>query len=82
MAKSNSLVRGGSIAALVAVPALSVAFLGSNLVAGLTLPTMNVSDTREFNQSGQNLAAPASNDTEVFLDTWQNTVRNPPSPRI
>ncbi|MBX7105328.1 MAG: hypothetical protein K1X57_14690 [Gemmataceae bacterium] len=85
MAK-NSIMRKTSIAAVVAVPALAVAFLGGNLLAGFELPSLNVSDTREFNAGGQNLAAPAKvtadDKAEVFLGTWQNTVRNPPSPRL
>jgi hypothetical protein len=85
MKNSKGLVRTGSVAALIAVPALAVAFLGSDLLAGLSLPNCQISETRDFNYNGQNLAAPANATTDsvdVFLGNWQNTVRTPPSPRI
>lgn len=85
MKNSKSVVRTGSLAALVAVPVLAFAFLGSDLLAGLSLPSIQTSETRDFNFNGQNLAAPvnATDDSvDVFLGNWQNTVRTPPSPRI
>lgn len=84
MKNSKSWVRAGSLAAIVAVPALALAFLGSDMLAGISLPGLHISETREFNRNGQNLAAPAaiSDSADVFLGDWQNTVRTPPSPRI
>lgn len=85
MSKANWM-RTGSVAAVVAIPALAVAFLGGNLGASFEVPSAQVAETRSFNLNGQNLSAPAkisaSDANEVFLGTWQNTVRNPPSPRI
>jgi hypothetical protein len=81
----QSWIRAGSLAAFVAVPALAVAFLGSDLCAGFCVPGVQISETREFNSKGQNLAAPAADansPVDVFLGNWQNTVRTPPSPRI
>lgn len=85
MTSTMSWVRSGSLAAMVAVPALAVAFLG---IGGLHVPTrFNVGETREFNLSGQNLAAPwaaqaGEEPIDLFLTNWQNTVRTPPSPRL
>jgi len=83
---SANWVRKGSLAALVAVPCLGVAFLGV-LPTGLTLPSLRNAETRAFNLDGQNLATPAAQQAaeepvEVFLNNWQNTVREPPSPRL
>lgn len=76
-------VRTASIAALVAVPAMAVAFLG---LGGLDLPRFQMTDTRSFNANGQALTAPATIEAdqpvEIFLNNWQNTVRTPPSPRV
>ena len=84
MMNTKSWVRAGSLAAFVAVPALAVAFLGGDLLAGFSVPGLQISETREFNKTGQTLAAPATADSsvDVFLGNWQNTVRTPPSPRI
>jgi hypothetical protein len=84
---SSKWVRNGSVAALVAVPCLAVAFLGGNLFGGFSLPGLQLAETREFNLNGQNLSVPAAQPTadqpvEVFLNDWQNTVREPPSPRV
>jgi hypothetical protein len=80
-------VRCGSLAAVIAVPALAVAFLGGNLFSGSVVPgTVSVTDTRDFYFSGQQLSTPAPaaapQQAEEFLGNWQNTVRTPPSPRI
>ncbi len=85
MKNNKSWVRTGSLAAMIAVPALAVAFLGGDLLSGLSVPSLQISETRDFNLNGQNLAAPVNATTdsvEVFLGNWQNTVRTPPSPRI
>lgn len=83
MKNTKSWVRSGSLAAVIAVPALALAFLGSDMLSGLSVPGFQISETREFNLNGQNLAAPAAADSaEIFLGNWQNTVRTPPSPRI
>jgi hypothetical protein len=83
MKRSMSGVRGASLAALVAVPALAVAFLG---LGGFDLPRFQVNETRQFNANGQQMTQPTTTETEqpveIFLNNWQNTVRTPPSPRI
>lgn len=84
MKSSLSGVRGVSLAALVAVPSMAVAFLG---LGGVNLPRFQVSETRQFNASGQQMTTPsattdAEQPVEVFLNNWQNTVRTPPSPRL
>ena len=85
MAKTCSLVRCGSLAAVVAVPALAVAFFGFGAGA-FSFGNPQVSETRDFNRGGQNVTVPAGASdaapAEVFLENWQNTVRTPPSPRI
>jgi len=84
---SSNWVRSGSLAGLVALPALAVAFLGGELT-GLSIPAPQSAETREFNLNGQNLVVPgpakqaAEQPVEVFLNNWQNTVRTPPSPRL
>jgi hypothetical protein len=72
---------------LAAVPAVGILALGAGVMTGEMTgsapPTASVSDTRELNRLGDDLAgltgAPASNETA--LDQWQNTVRRRPSPR-
>lgn len=83
---SSNWVRNGSLAGLVALPALAVAFLGGDLT-GLSIPSPQSAETREFNLNGQNLTVPATapateQPVDVFLNNWQNTVRTPPSPRL
>jgi hypothetical protein len=83
MKSSLNGVRGLSILALVAVPAFAVAFLG---LGGVNLPSWQLSETRNFNLNGQNIAVPTAIEAEqpvdMFLNNWQNTVRVPPSPRV
>lgn len=81
-------VRCGSLATVVAVPSLAVAFLGGNLFSGSIVPDRApIAETRDFYYSGQKLTAPTApaketQQAEEFLGNWQNTVRTPPSPRI
>ena len=84
MSKNANWVRTGSVAALIAVPALAVAFL---FTAGASVPSFQVKETREFNHAGQNIGVTtqpknAVNEVNVFLGEWQNTVRNSPTPRV
>lgn len=83
MMNSRNGVRSLSIAALVAVPAFAVAFLG---LGGFSVPSWQMSETRTFNHNGQNIAVPAAIEADqpvdLFLNNWQNTVRIPPSPRV
>ena len=86
MTKSRSWVRSGSIAAMVAVPALAIAFLGGDILAGRNLPSLQIGATRDFTAHGSTLSNPAkataTDSNEVFLGTWQNTVIIPPTPRV
>jgi len=88
MATKGKAVQCGSVAALIAIPALAVAFLSGSLAGGLSLPSLQLSETREFNRAGQNLTVPADTKekvgepVEIFLGDWQNTTRIPPSPRV
>lgn len=84
-------LRAGSLAAVIAVPALAVAVFGGSAVTAGTpgLPgAWQVEQTRAFNRAGQNLSVPATatnslpadQAVETFLNTWQNTARPLPSP--
>jgi hypothetical protein len=84
---SKNLVRTGTVAAVLAVPALAVAFLGSSLTAGLSVPSLQLAETRDFNRAGQTIAVStekknATEKVEAYLGEWQNTVRTEPTPRV
>jgi hypothetical protein len=84
MSKNAKWVRTGSMAALIAVPTLAVAFL---FTAGASVPSFQVKETREFNHAGQNIGVQtqtkdAVEQVDVFLGEWQNTVRTSPTPRV
>jgi len=76
-------------AGLVLVPALAIVGLGSGLAlstgAGPAAPGgLLVAETRDFAAQGDAVAATAKPDqgsVDGFMDTWQNTIRVPPSPR-
>jgi hypothetical protein len=81
--------RGLTVACLVLVPALAIVALGSSLsltMGGPAVPSgLLLTETREFARQGDAVPAaakPADQGTaEEFADSWQNTVRTPPSPR-
>ncbi|MFL5328021.1 MAG: hypothetical protein ACJ8C4_03845 [Gemmataceae bacterium] len=84
---SKNWVRTGTVAAVLAVPALAVAFLGSSLTAGLSIPSLQLAETRDFNRAGQTIAVTtekkdAPEQVEIYLGDWQNTVRTAPTPRV
>jgi len=74
---------------LVLVPALAIIALGTSLsltTGGPATPTgLQVAETREFAAQGDAVTASAKpadqGSIAEFTDTWQNTVRIPPSPR-
>ncbi|HEX4589962.1 MAG TPA: hypothetical protein VH120_08545 [Gemmataceae bacterium] len=74
---------------LVLVPALAIVGLGTTLsltTGGPDTPSgLQVAETREFAAVGDAVTATtqAADPATVadFADTWQNTVRKPPSPR-
>lgn len=75
---------------LVLVPALAIVGLGSSLswTGGTAAPGsgLQVAETRDFATQGDAVTATAAKPADQtsladFSDTWQNTVRVPPSPR-
>jgi hypothetical protein len=83
-------------AGLVVVPALVIVALGSGVLPALfdnsaaSAPGgLLLAETRDFTFNGDDLAslsassvAPGQHTSiNQFMDTWQNTVRRPPSPR-
>jgi len=78
-----------TVACLVLVPALAIVALGSSLsltTGGPAAPGgLLLTETREFARQGDAVPAAAKaadqGTVEEFADTWQNTVRTPPSPR-
>ncbi len=76
-------------ASLILVPALAVVALGTSLslaTGGPATPSgLLLSDTREFARQGDAVPAAATTadqgTVDQFMDTWQNTVLKPPSPR-
>jgi hypothetical protein len=93
MSHENSNRRHGSRSAtwafLVLVPALAIVGLGTAIswtAGGPSTPSgLQVAETREFATQGDAVTAtnrPADETSPAnFGDTWQNTVRIPPSPR-
>jgi hypothetical protein len=81
--------RGLTWACLVLVPALAIVALGTSITftsGGMAAPGgINVADTRELAAHGDavtGVTKPADIASyDGFMDTWQNTVRLPPSPR-
>ena len=83
-------------AGLVLVPALAIVALGSGLLPTLLgspsaapVPSgLLLSETRQLNFQGNDLASSPAvklgqhESIDQFMDTWQNTVRVPPSPRL
>jgi hypothetical protein len=80
-------------ACLALIPALAIMTLGVGLLPALTgsdtpagVPGgLQVADTRDLSNQGDDLAAVAPAATpdslDGFMDNWQNTVRRRPSPR-
>jgi hypothetical protein len=83
-------------AGLVVVPALVIVALGSGVLPALlgnsATPApggLLLAETRDFTFNGDDLASLSASAVEPgkhttidqFMDTWQNTVRRPPSPR-
>jgi hypothetical protein len=73
---------------LVIVPALAIVALGTGLsfTGGPAVPAgLQVAETRDFAAQGDAVTATAKpaeqGSIADFADTWQNTVRVPPSPR-
>jgi hypothetical protein len=74
---------------LVVVPALAIVALGTSLsfTSGPAAPGgLQVAETRDFATQGDAVVTPVKGDDQQksiddFADTWQNTVRIPPSPR-
>jgi hypothetical protein len=90
-------VRAWTWAGLVVVPALAIVALGSGLLPTMLgsqsarAPSgLLLSETRLLTNDGNDLAglgaataykAGEARSMDQFRDTWQNTVRRPPSPR-
>jgi hypothetical protein len=76
-------------ACLVLIPALAIVALGTGLSlvsAGPAAPGgLLVAETRDLANQGDAVTAVAKpadvGSIDQFMDTWQNTVRIPPSPR-
>ena len=74
---------------LALVPALAIVALGTSLSLPLGGPAtqsgLQVAKTRTFAAQGDAVTASAKpadqGSVEGFMDSWQNTVRVPPSPR-
>jgi hypothetical protein len=81
--------RAVAMACLVLVPALAIVALGTGLSlvsAGPAAPGgLLLAETRDLAGQGDAVTAVAKpadvGSIDQFMDTWQNTVRVPPSPR-
>jgi hypothetical protein len=76
-------------AGLVLIPALAIVGLGTGVSWTMSGPStqggLQTAETREFAANGDAVAATTQpvkqNSIGEFSDSWQNTVRIPPSPR-